>query len=176
MPINFNQLPNEKPNALLKPDTYYGKIESAELKQGAAPYLNVRFEVSNSIGQKQGTIFDIISSSDKELMRYKLKRFIEALGLGQVLATQGNFEMSDLAKICVGKTLIFKTKIEKGTNGYADKSVVDIFNDEIFYPMNEASDHFPESVGPAATPADTDDIPFPIDAVDGQAPTKPEDY
>lgn len=137
--INFNSLPTDKPNALPENGTYYATIESAEMKQGKdptkPPYLNIALSLRDKNGKSCGKIFDIISESDKELVQYKLARFIIALDLAKL----GSFELVDLVKIIKNKQLIVDVKQEEAREGYPAKAVVDVFAGSIYYPMSDAS-------------------------------------
>lgn len=142
MAINFNSLPTDKPNALPENGTYYATIESAEMKQGKdptkPPYLNIALALKDKDGKSCGKIFDIISESDKELVQYKLARFILALDLARL----GTFELVDLVKIIKNKQLIVDVKQEEARDGYPAKAVVDVFAGSIYYPMSEATNIF----------------------------------
>lgn len=142
MAINFNSLPTDKPNALPENGTYYATIESAEMKQGKdptkPPYLNIALALKDKTGKSCGKIFDIISESDKELVQYKLARFILALDLAKL----GTFELVDLVKIIKNKQLIVDVKQEEAKDGYPAKAVVDVFAGSIYYPMSEAATIF----------------------------------
>lgn len=140
--INFNSLPTDKPNSLPEKGTYYATIEAAEIKQGKditkPPYLNIVLALRNADGKNCGKIYDIISESDKELVQYKLARFITALGLTNL----GVFELVDLVKIIKGKELIVDVKQDEAKDGYAAKAVVDVFAGNIYYPISEAATIF----------------------------------
>lgn len=158
MGINFDALPNSKPNAIPEKGSYFACIEKAEMKQpkdaAKPPYLNLTLALKTGDGKSCGKLFDMLSESDHEVVRYKLKRFIEAL---QIPIT-GNFELKDLCKIVVGKSLIVDvTKDEK--DGQPARAVVDVFTNEVYYPMSDASVIFGHEVS-------EDDAPFTFDAED----------
>jgi hypothetical protein len=145
MSINFNALPSDKPNALPDPGKYFAVIEKAEMKSSTTDpnkpdYLSITFALTNKEGKSCGKIFDILSESDKDLIRYKIQRFITALNI----PITGNFELKDLTKIVVGKKLILDVTIDdpkkKDPNSpYSAKAVVDVFSGMIYYPIAEAS-------------------------------------
>lgn len=174
MAINFNTLPGEKPNAVTPQGTYIGTIKEAEMRQkeGRPPYLNLAIDLTDRLGKPMGRLYDILSESDKDLVRYKLKRFVEAIGLGPILAQQSKFELKDLAKMVVNKKLILDTKVEAGTNGYPDKAVVDVFAGEIYYHMDQLGSLEVTQTEPkpeAVTPYVGEDIPLPpINAADAE--------
>lgn len=153
MAINFSSLPTDKPVNLPENGTYYATIESAEMKQGKdptkPPYLNIALAIRDKNGKSCGKIFDIISESDKELVQYKLARFVLALGLEKL----GTFELVDLVKIIKGKQLIVDVKQEEANNGYPAKAVVDVFAGSIYYPMSDATTIFGIAVPKTKTKA-----------------------
>lgn len=146
--INFNSLPTDKPNSLPETGTYYATIDSAEMKQGKdplkPPYLNICLALRDKQGKNCGKIFDIIAESDKELIQYKIARFLIALDLAKL----GSFELQDLVKIIKNKQLIVDVKQEEAKDGYAAKAVVDVFSGSIYYPLSDASTIFGTDVVP----------------------------
>lgn len=142
MAINFDSLPSDKPFSVPEAGTYYATIESAEMKQGKdtskPPYLNLKYKLKTVDGKSAGTLFDIMAESEHSLVQYKLKRFLQAIGV----SFEGEFELKDIAKLCVGKEIIVDTKIEEGTDGKQDRAVVDVLTNEIYYNISEAKDIF----------------------------------
>ena len=136
--INFNGLPTNKPVELPESGTYYATIESAEMKQGRdvtkPPYLNLSLSLKDKMGKSCGRIYDILSESDKELVQYKLARFLISLGLTNL----GTFELADLVKVIKNKQLIVDVKQEEAKDGYPAKASVDVFKGSIYYPMSDA--------------------------------------
>lgn len=145
MAINFDALPSDKPFSIVQPGTYYATIDTAEMKQGKdtskPPYLNLKYKLKDVTGKNAGTLFDIMAESEAPLMQYKLKRFLKAIGI----AFEGEFELKDIQKLCVGKEFILDTKIEEGTEGRQDRAVVDLFTNEIYYNLSEAKEVFGET-------------------------------
>ena len=157
MAINFNSLPTNKPNNLPETGTYYATIDSAEMKQGKdptkPPYLNMSLSLKDRFGKAAGKVYDMLAESDKELIQYKIARFITALGLERL----GTFELADLVKIIKNKQLIVDIKQEEAKDGYPAKAVVDVFSGSVYYPMSEAAEIFGDTPAPvAATPKATD--------------------
>ena len=148
--INFDALPSNKPSELPEAGTYYATIESAEMKQGKdptkPPYLNLSLSLKDKTGKGHGRIYDILSESDKELVQYKLARFLIALNLTNL----GSFELADLVKVIKNKQLIVDVKQEEAKDGYAAKAVVDAFKGSIYYPMSDAKTIFGAEPMPAA--------------------------
>lgn len=157
MAINFNSLPTDKPNALPDNGSYYATIESAEMKQGKdptkPPYLNIALALKDKQGKSCGKVFDILSESDKELVQYKVARFLIALDLAKL----GTFELADLVKIIKNKQLIVDIKQEEAKDGYPAKAVVDVFSGSIYYPISEAAIIF-GTPAPKQEPAKATDI------------------
>ena len=145
MAIQFNSLPSEKPGgALIEKGQYRAKIEKAEMKVSKQnpsnpPYLNLTLNIFGDNGQSKGKVFDMITESDNDYVRYKLKRFIELLGIPMNTTTV--LELKDLAKLAPGKEMLVDITVdEKQTPA---RSVVDIFSGEIYYPLEEADDDIP---------------------------------
>lgn len=162
--INFDSLPTNKPTNLPESGTYYATISSAEMKQGRdvtkAPYLSIVLDLKNKEGKSCGKIYDNIAESDKELVQYKLARFIIALNLTQL----GTFELVDLVKVIKNKQLIVDVKQEEAKDGYPAKAVVDVFTGSIYYPMSEASNIFgAPTQTKAATDITKEELPFDLD-------------
>ncbi len=163
--INFSSLPTSKPVNLPDSGTYYATIDSAEMKQGKdvtkPPYLNIGLTLKDKNGTTCGKIFDILSDSDKELVQYKLARFLISLGLDRL----GTFELNDLVKLVKNKQLIVDVKQEEAKDGYPAKAVVDVFAGSIYYPMSDAEVIFGKAAKPAVdstiesfTPIADDDL------------------
>lgn len=156
MSINFNALSNDRGYTVVEPGTYYATVESAEMKQpkdkNKPMYLNLKLKLKTVEGKSAGTIFDILAESEHSLVQYKLRRFLEAIGV----SFEGEFELKDLAKLCVGKELIVDTKIEKGTNGNQDRAVIDVMT-EMYYNISEASAIFGDSAKTVINASDAED-------------------
>ena len=161
MPINFDKLPDNSPSMLPEKGTYFATIEQAAMKavkdatSGKPDYLNLKLSLKNKEGKAVGTIWDMITESDHDLLRYKLKRFIQALEL----PITGSFELKDLAKVVQGKSLIVDVTHDTRDKDRPAKAVVDIFTNEVFYPLTDASIIF-EGI------TEDDDLPFSIDEPD----------
>lgn len=153
--INFNSLPIDKPNNLPDSGTYYATITDAEMRQGKDPtkpmYLSICLALKDKNGRSCGKIYDIIAESDKELIQYKIARFLIALGLEKL----GSFELTDLVKVIKNKQLIVDVKQEEAKDGYPAKAVVDVFSGSIYYPLSDANVIFG-----TAPSINVNDIPF----------------
>lgn len=159
MAINFNSLPTDKPatNSIIPKGTYVGKIAKAEMRQGKdpakPPYLNIEFDVSDQeSGTPRGKLWAIMTESEAPLQRYQLARLIKALDL----PITGDFELKDLTKMIPGKTLLVDIMPEdtKDANKAPERSVIDVFSGEVFYPM-VTDDDLPFSTPMVETPAPT---------------------
>lgn len=138
MAINFNSLPTKGPGGLVENGAYIGVIDMAEMKAPKDPskpdFLNVRYTLKKD-GQVKGTMYDIFTESDSEIARYKLYRFLVALGLDSLQT----FELKDLPKLILHKELELDVTTQKN-EGYADKNVVDVFSNDIFRPITGESE------------------------------------
>ena len=155
MAINFDALPQEKPaGAIIPKGQYKAIIEKAEMKQGKdaskPPYLNLLFALSDKeSGAPAGKLYDILSESESTYVMYKIGRFLKALSLN----LGATFELKDLAKLVTGKELLVDVMVDEKTE--PNRSIVDIFSGEIYYPINGAE-----------TPQTAiDDTPFTTDDV-----------
>lgn len=132
MAINFNELPNTKPNALLTKGRYRLKILKAEMTKsktaGRPDYLNVTYQVYDDKGAELTKLYDMITEPDKDVTRFKVQRFVRALGV-----QLASFELKDLTKFAAGKEFYGDVTTQAGTNGYQDKNVIDVFAGDIFY-------------------------------------------
>lgn len=137
--INFNALPGAKPSSNIPKGCYVAVIETAEMKQGkdeAKPkYLNMRFGLSTGTGKTVGKVFDILTESDAAIPQFKLRRFIEALGL----PITGGFELKDLVKIIVNKKMLVDICPEKRDGQPTGRDQVDVSSGDIYYSFAEAS-------------------------------------
>lgn len=159
MSINFNELPSTKPVTVLPKGFYMATILKAEMKisKTGNPYLSLQYDLNDGAG-KTGKLFDLQMESEKEFLRYKLQRFINALQLNLA----GSFEMKDLCKLVTGKKLIVDVTSEDSDRG--EQNTINSFEHEIYYPISEWASL------KAGTSLDNiiDDVPAPTDA---DAPT-----
>jgi hypothetical protein len=164
-PINFQNLPSTTPNALPPKGIYVYEIESAQVRCSANTgndYLEIKAKLSKGDGKKVATIFDRIFDIDSDIPRYKLRQFIVALRL----PITGDFQLSDLTKMIVGKKILADITHEKSKDPrYADKAVVDPFSAEIYYPISRAEELLGTSMQSADSTAainasDAEDIDY----------------
>ena len=169
MSINFNTLPKNggNMNTVVDEGIYYITIEKAFMKEGKdktkKPYLNMLLALTNKEGEAKGKIWDMIADSDSDIVRYKLRRFIEALAI----PITGEFELSDLPKVVIGKKML--GHIVTDTRGPSPKSVIGVFEDKIFYSVNEANTVFGGEAPAEINANDADpDVPWNNPAPDTQ--------
>lgn len=144
MAINFDQLPDSVPGGnvgrIIPKGTYFGTIEKAEMKKGQDPtkpeYLNVTFRIHSAKGDDLGLLWDKITESSNDYARYKLKRFVTALGLNMMGTS---FELKDLAKVAPQVKMIIDVNQDK-----ENKNQIDIFSGDVYYHISEASKIFGE--------------------------------
>lgn len=170
--ISFDSLPTKPARQNIAEGFYYAKIENAEMRQPQDPtkpeYLNLMFSLSNAQHQAAGKIYDRITESDNQYQQYKLRRFIDALGLADTLKSAGNFELKDLCKIIKNKELIVELVQEKDrqTKEPTGQTVVNVFGDYIYASLAEAKEIFAEESLTQLTIIDEDD------AADASTPTQ----
>ena len=144
MAINFNDLPQEKPAsqyALIPGGKYRCIIENAEMKtpkdETKPEYLNLQLEIFDDTGASLGKIWDIITESANEHVRYKISRLIKVFNI----PFTNNFELKDLTKVLKGKEMMVDLKVDDSQD--TDKTVVDIFSADIYYPVGEEKESTP---------------------------------
>lgn len=156
MAIKFDALPSEKPYNVIQPGYYYAVIDTAEMKQGKdttkPPYLNLKLKLKDKDGKNAGILFDSIFESEHNLMQYKLKRFLTAIGI----TFESEFELKDIQKVCTGKEFIVNTTIDK-QEGKQDRAVVDLFSNEIYYNISAANEIFGEGATGLINASDAED-------------------
>ena len=172
MSINFDTLPKENPFGLPAPGLYIAEIKEATMKackDATKPdYLNMRYSITAPEGESGGSMYDIISESDSQVVLYKIARFCRACGI----PLQGSIELSDLAKVVTGKKILVDVKIDDSVPKYT-KAVVDVFNREAYWKFDELEDVkklFSEdkvSNDESFLETEADDTPF--NATDGEA-------
>ena len=152
MAIRFDQLPQEKPGgAVPERGRYRIKIEKAGMQANKTDATKPQYLAMTLalLAKEDGTpatgkIFDNLTESDSDFVRYKLKRFIEALKI----PVTTSIELKDIAKIVQGKELYADITVdEKAT---PPRGVVDIFSDEIFYPLDDTAADAPINAPDAA--------------------------
>ena len=155
--INFNTLPTENSSSftLIPKGRYVAKITKAEMKQGQKanrpPYLNIETEVSDpDSAMNMGKFWIILTESAHDLPRWQLRKFIEALKL----PIQGDFELKDLTKMIVGKSLLVDIKIQPDQQGN-DRNAVDVSGD-CFYPIENTTSMATDVFTPPTT---TESVP-----------------
>jgi hypothetical protein len=173
--INFSELPIENPFALPKPGVYKARITEAAMKEkqdGSGEYLNMKFALTDAYGVSAGTIYDIVSESTSDVVKYKLGRLIRACAL----PLTGAMELKDLGKVITNRDIVVDVKIDKDNKGN-DKAVVDLFSREAYYLPEEFDEiytllHPDENApkGPMNEPTGTADEELPFNAPDGGAP------
>ena len=158
MAISFDSLPNAPQANLIPAGAYIATIEKAAMKQPKddkkPPYLNLQLDIKDAEGKSYGKLFDIITESESEYMRYKLRCFIQAIdvNLGAV------FELRDLTKVCVGKKCeVTVTVDEKST---PPRSQINMFAADMYKRISNVVDPFadtdvPFTMGDATEPSDS---------------------
>lgn len=139
MSISFDNLPNSIPGGdfpLIPKGKYKATIEKAEMKQPKdeqrPPYLSLVWNVFDENGKSLGKLFDNLTESDSDYVRFKIRSFIEAIdvNLGKT------FELRDLTKVSVGKTCIISITIDD--RGNQPKNQINIFDNPPYARVLEA--------------------------------------
>lgn len=136
--INFDTLPQSNPFSTPEPDLYLATIVEANMKMGRdtskPPYLNLKYNLKKADGSSGGTLYDIISESESEVVKYKIARFVRACNI----PLQGNMELKDLAKVVMGITIAVDVTIDD--KGDRPRAQVDLFSREAYYTAEEFAD------------------------------------
>ena len=147
MAINFDTLPESieggGSNKIIPKGTYYATIERAEMKTPKKKpdgtqnpdYLNLMLKIKDVTGKDVGIIWDIISESTNDYARYKLRRFIIALGIK--ITPNLAIELKDLVKISPNVKMIVDISQDK-----ENKNQIDIFSGDVYYHISEAEKVF----------------------------------
>lgn len=133
MAINFDQLPNKPVFTLIEKAKYTAKIEKAEMRTPKVDpskpmYLSLTLALRDADGKSKGKIFDIITESESDYVRFKLRKLLEALDI-----KLKKFELKDLPKLLQGKELEVDITIDEKQD--PPRNVVDIFSGEVYYPL-----------------------------------------
>lgn len=186
--LNFSQLPQSNPYANSLPDAgvYRAKITEAEMRKPKTDatkpdYLNLKLSLFNKDGSDAGTVYDIISESDSQLVQFKAARFVRACGIPLV----GSMELRDLAKLVVGKQIVVDISHDKRSD--TPRAQVDLFSREAYYlpteydtiyaianPAPATEEEQADFVASNASAVSDSEIPF--DALDGGASTLGSNY
>lgn len=141
MAIDFNAIPDEKPStgSDIAKGQYIAKVIDATMtpaqQPDKPPYLQNILEITDpESNMVLGRVYDKITESTNKFALYKLGRLLKAADLH----FQGKIELKDLAKVIAGKTFKVDIVVEE-KEGFAKRSVVDIFSGDIFYPLVEGN-------------------------------------
>ena len=139
MAINFDALPKEKPTGSLSVPTagFHGvTIETAEIKTASSgnDYLELKLKLDSG-----EVVYDRVMESDKPALQYKLGRLLTACKIPLV----GALTLKDLGTVIKGKKVVADITVKPDTyqrekgNADAMKAEVDIFSNDVFYPIEE---------------------------------------
>lgn len=138
MAIQFDSLPTTnsfKPEA----DVYLAHIEEAVMRKPKPSsdgtqkpeYLNLKYRITRHNGKSAGVMYDSQYDSDKQLVKYKLARFLQACGIPLV----GAMELADIAKLVLNKDIVVDTVVDE--SGTQPRLNVDLFGREAYYPKDQ---------------------------------------
>ena len=115
--LNFNALPQDKPNSNTVADGRYEavvyKAEMVNKKDGSGEYLNVSFKLD-----KGGFVNENYFDSDKPFLQYKLGRLLKACNV----SLSGEGTLRDVAKVVKEKRVIIDVVVNDRGYGALDYS------------------------------------------------------
>ncbi len=157
MALNFNSLPTDRGTSpdrqsVFEKGIYLAVSRKAEMRRGSSgtEYLVVSTQLTDPATGRTTMLYDNFYATDKTLNRFKIGQFLRAIGT----IPSGDFELKDLCKVVVNKQYKVAVKVEK-SEGYEDKNVADVFDDDIYYAVNNAA---PTSSHPA-----DEELPFEVE-------------
>ena len=165
--INFDSLPTSNEYSI-EADVYLAHIEKAEMRTpkeaGKPDYLSLQYRLTRHNGKKAGVMFDAQYDSDKQLMQYKLGRFLKACGI----PLKGQMELKDIATLVLNKDLVVDTSIDE--SGSRPRLQVDLFGRELYYPTAQFDEiwNIAHPEGSEFMPAPEGDVPF-MDVPDSES-------
>lgn len=156
MAINFDKIPTDKPTGFELPAEGYHKatITKAEITTSAKgnEYMQVTLKLDS--GQ---LVWDNIMDTNAPAIQYKLGRFIQACGIPLV----GELSFQDLASLVVDKEVVVDIKVKmdeytdkQGNKVEKEKAEVDMFENDIYYPISA----YASLVGEQPEPSNDDNI------------------
>ena len=176
MAIDFDRLPTSSPGGAM-PDAGYHRFEiaNAEMRMaknalpGAKPYLNLTLHLFDADGNRSGTLFDRLTESTSEYIRFKIKRLILAVGLD----LKGSVELKDLAKLLPKRRGMLEVEHSKDKNNpERAQAQVRLFGSDCYWAESEfesLTGKPAKSSAQTAAPAD-EDVPFDFDPADSDVP------
>lgn len=138
MAIQFDKLPTQN-QYHVEADVYLARIEEAEMRKPKPsadgkqkpPYLSLKYRLTRHNGKSAGVMFDGQYDSDKQIVQYKLARFLTACGI----PLKGAMELSDIANLVLNKEIVVDTKVDE--SGSQPRLQVDPFGREAYYPKEQ---------------------------------------
>ena len=153
MAIQFDSLPT-KNEFHVEADVYLATIEEAEMRkpktEGKPDYLNLKYRLTRHNGKSAGVMWDGQYESDKQIIKYKLARFLQACGIPLV----GTMELKDIANLVLNKQIVVDTTVDE--SGTQPRLQADIFGREIYYPKEQF-----DEIWKLAHPNDDEFVPVP---------------
>lgn len=153
--INFDTLPTTSEYSV-EADVYLAHIEKAEMRkpktEGKPMYLSLQYRLSRHNGKKAGVMFDMQFDSEKQLMQYKLARFLKACKI----PLKGQMELKDIATLVLNKDIVVDTSVDE--TGNQPRLQVDLFGREAYYPIEQF-----DEIWNLAHPEGNEFMPVPTD-------------
>ena len=161
--INFDSLPTTS-EYTVEADVYLAHIEKAEMRtpkpdangNRKPDYLNLQYRLTRHNGKKAGVMFDGQYESDKQLIQYKLARFLKACKI----PLQGQMELKDIATLVLNKDIVVDAVVDE--SGSRPKLQVDLFGREAYYPVEQFDEiwNLAHPEGNEFMPAPEGEVPF----------------
>lgn len=152
MAINFDGLPKEKPAGFKVPEPGFHKVTIAKVEEKVSKsgndYLQLQLKLDDG-----SVVFDNIMDSTAPALQWKLGRLVSACKL----PLSGELTLTDLGKVILNKEIVADIKvIEDDYKGDGSmKAEVDIFTNDIFYPIEDYQD-LVGNTAPDTEPSSTD--------------------
>ena len=133
--INFDTLPTTSEYSV-EADVYLAHIEKAEMRkpkdESKPMYLSLQYRLTRHNGKKAGVMFDAQYESDKQLMQYKLARFLKACKI----PLKGQMELKDIATLVLNKDIVVDASLDEQP-GKPTRLQADLFGREVYYPVEQ---------------------------------------
>lgn len=135
--INFDSIPKEKPAGFKVPEPGFHKVTIAkvteEVSKAGNDYLQLQLKTEDG-----AIVFDNIVDSTAPALQWKLGRLVTACKL----PLSGELTLSDLGKVILNKEIVADIKVieDDYKKDGSMKAEVDIFTNDIFYPIEEYAD------------------------------------
>ena len=173
MKISFDSLPTERKFDVKPAGFYKATISEAKFnpaQNGKQENICVVWDIPAQNGAPKWRMWDYFYyMSDKETPKYKFARLLLAAGLN---LTGTEFESKEIVKALPGRQMVIDVTVQKNNRTGQDQNVIEVFKNDCYYPASEwAALTGGQEVAPEAPDLGDDDLPFDMDAPDGEEDT-----